>query len=108
MTKSELFMGRNISGDKISVKKDYRITDGQIQQFLSDVVSPRFPGFTMLSGQGYWKGESEDCVVLVILHEWLDEGHADKFSIEAIIDEYKQKFHQESVLWVRSNVKSTF
>lgn len=107
MIKSELFMGRKITTLSDGLKSVQRVSDKEIGKFLSDVVAPRFPGFTVLQGIGYWKGKSEGCIVLVILHE--DRNHEDYpntlHRIKRIINEYKKRFHQESVLWLQSEVE---
>lgn len=112
MIKSELFMGRSwsrtLSDGIIDVQESGGLSSDELARFLSDVVTPRFPDYTVLSGEGYWKGESEDVIVLVILHDKHtpgDEYCDDETKIERIINEYKDRFHQESVLWVQTNVE---
>jgi len=98
MIKTELYFGRNITYTDKSVE---RITGEQIDKFLSDIVSPLFPGFTVLRGVGYWQGEPEDCFVVVIIHE---STNADYEALLEIIRYYKRTFYQESVLRVDSNI----
>jgi hypothetical protein len=69
------------------------------QQFLRDTVTPRFAGFTHWEAHGSWKGTEEETHVLVIVHPPGHEG-----AIQHIIDEYKKRFAQESVLRVRTDV----
>lgn len=75
------------------------VTPAEWQQFLADTVTPRFDGFTHWEAHGSWKGENEESHVLQIVH-----GPGKEAAIEAIIDAYKKRFAQESVLQVRSDV----
>src|SRR2546425_4205471 len=75
------------------------VTESDWQQFLRDSVTPRFSGFTHWEAFGSWKGTSEETRVLVIIHPAGQEA-----AIQKIIDEYKKRFAQESVLRVRSDV----
>jgi hypothetical protein len=69
------------------------------EKFLKDEVTPRFEGFTVWEARGSWKGESEASHVLQIVH-----GPGKEAEIAAIIEAYKQRFQQEAVLQVRSDV----
>jgi hypothetical protein len=70
--------------------------------FVETVVAPRFPdGFTVLDGRGRWRDPKsgavarEDSKVLLILHP----GGADAARrIDAIVEAYKRRFRQRSVL----------
>ncbi|MDQ6799320.1 MAG: DUF3574 domain-containing protein [Acidobacteriota bacterium] len=75
------------------------VTDAEWQQFLHDVVTPRFPGFTHWEAHGSWKNKAEETHVLVIIHP--NGGSA---AIAQIIDQYKRRFSQEAVFQVRSVV----
>jgi len=64
--------------------------------FLREIVTPRFPGFTVLSGEGNWKDR-------VGLHtKILRIVHSDKDSdkIEEIRKIFIEKFHHQSVMRV--------
>ena len=75
------------------------VTESDWQQFLRDSVTPRFAGFTHWEASGSWKGTAESTHVLVIIHPAGQEN-----AIQQIVDEYKKRFAQESVLRVRSDV----
>jgi len=75
------------------------VSESDWQQFLRDSVTPRFPGFTHWEASGSWKGTSESTHVLVIIHP---AGH--ERAVQQIINEYKKRFTQESVLRVRTDV----
>ena len=75
------------------------VTESDWQQFLRDTVTPRFAGFTHWEASGSWKGTPEQTHVLVLIHP---PGH--ETAIQEIINEYKKRFAQESVLRVRSDV----
>ncbi len=75
------------------------VTEAEWQQFLREVVTPRFPGFTHWDAHGEWKNQGEETRVLVIVHPPGEEA-----AIRQIIDEYKKRFAQEAVLQVRTDV----
>lgn len=75
------------------------VTAAEWQQFVHDVIVPRFPGFTVLEGEGEWKGRAEATHIVVIVHPAEDQQ-----KIREIIDAYKKQFQQESVLRVREDV----
>ena len=70
-------------------------------------VTPRFPdGLTVLDVNGQFIGSKgiikEKTKLLILIHSNREE---DKQEIQEVIDEYKTKFHQESVLRVTSMPK---
>ena len=75
------------------------VTAVEWQQFLREVVTPRFPGFTHWDARGSWKDVPEETHVLVIIHP---PGH--EAAVAQIIAEYKRRFAQEAVLQVRTDV----
>jgi hypothetical protein len=95
-----LYLGRAISGGGT-------VSEEQWSEFLRDVITPRFPeGLTYWRAKGQWRDGlgtilSEETFVLELIHRE-DEG-ADR-AIEEIIDAYKTRFRQQSVLRVRSTV----
>ena len=69
--------------------------------FLAEVVTPAFPsGFTVLEGQGQWRGRADGRIVsepsMVIIVEAAPSA-ATLAALEAIRAEYRQRFAQESV-----------
>lgn len=87
------------------------VGDEQWQQFLRDVVTPRFPaGLSVWPAAGQWRGEDgdivrEDAQVLTLLHQG---DAAQVAAIDAIVDEYKRRFRQEAVLRVKQSVCVAF
>ena len=75
------------------------VTDAEWDQFLKEVVSPRFPGYTHWMAHGVWKNQSEDTHVLVIVHE---QGH--EAAIQTIIDQGKLRLDQQEIFQVREDV----
>lgn len=90
-----LYFGTAKPGGSVSLK--------EWSDFLWSVVTPRFPeGFTAWQAYGQWKpgkGEvqREVSYVVSIAHPAGDGADA---GIRAVIEEYKARFHQESVLRV--------
>jgi hypothetical protein len=73
--------------------------------FLAEVVTPRFPaGFTVWPASGQWQGQDgkivqEPSFVLRLVYPPSAES-AQK--VQAIIEQYRQRFQQEAVLRVRA------
>jgi uncharacterized protein DUF3574 len=88
-----------------------RVTAEDWQAFLAEVITPRFPeGLTAWAAAGQWKDatgdlQKEDSYVLHLIHG--DTGEADR-SIHEIVTSYKERFHQEAVLRVRSPACMSF
>jgi hypothetical protein len=86
--RTELFLGLSSPQGRVSPVK--------FQRFISVQVTPRWgTGFSILDGQGVWKGGQEPSKVLVRLHQG---GPEENVNIEAIADAYKSQFSQDSVL----------
>jgi Protein of unknown function (DUF3574) len=92
----DLYYGRNIGTTG-------QVSDRQFRQFLRDEITPRFPdGLTVYNANGQFLDslnqlirEPSNVVSLI-----LEDTQANEQSINQIIDVYKQKFQQESVLVV--------
>lgn len=80
----QLFLGRNIPNAGA-------ITKGMMSDFIRQEVSPRFDGFTMIEGVGFWRGEQESVTILTFI---TDEAH----KVAEVADAFKVAFRQESVL----------
>lgn len=78
--------------------------------FLIDVAAPRLNGgFTVLQGVGAWRDAGgttryERSFVVEIVHA---AGTERDDALRAVIAEYKRRFDQQSVLWLRSKVAVT-
>jgi hypothetical protein len=87
------------------------VTAKQWDSFLGLVVTPRFPdGLTVWDAQGQWRGKSgiigkENTKVLLLIHPNSPDSNR---AIQEIIDAYKKKFRQESVMKVRSLADVSF
>lgn len=93
----ELYFGRNRPRGEVS-DQDFLI-------FLRTIVTPRFPdGLTVVNGNGQFRNSKgtiirEKTKLLILIHSNSQE---DRREIQEIIDEYKRRFQQESVLRVTS------
>ena len=101
MVTTELYFGLSAPGGGSIGKAQWR-------RFLDEHVVPRFAeGFTVVDGEGYWRGEDakrtirENSKVLIRVHKGTAE---DDREISEIIEAYKARFSQESVL--RSDERS--
>jgi hypothetical protein len=64
------------------------VSAAEWQSFLAETVTPRFPaGFTISAAEGQWR-------ILLIVHR----AGEDEAAIAALIDVYKARFRQQSVL----------
>lgn len=99
-----LYFGRNV-GDSLMV------TESAWRLFLSEVVTPRFPnGLTTWRAEGQWRGsrgviEREPSFVMELVHPIAVNVEQ---TVTEIIIEYKQRFHQESVLRLQLNGRATY
>lgn len=104
MMLDRLYFGRDIPGGG-------QVSEAQWAAFLADIVTPRFPqGLTVWRTDGQWRGADgaivhEPGFVLELLHP---AGAAPDRAVAEIIADYRQRFHQESVLRVRSRVDAQF
>jgi hypothetical protein len=86
-----LYCGRAIPGGG-------EVTDADIDRFVEEVVTPRFPeGFTMWTATGSWRGKEEPTLVLEFLHPY---GRGVEEDVREIAEEYRRRFRQEAVLRV--------
>lgn len=101
--KSELYFGRTKPGGEVSA--------AEWDAFLAEEVTLRFPdGLTVLDAYGQWRNADgkigkEATKLLVLVHP--DEPAAAR-KIGELIEVYKKRFTQESVLWVKQPVEVKF
>ena len=87
------------------------VTSAQWEDFLAREVTPRFPdGLTVWDAKGQWKDakgviEKEPSKVLLLVHS--ADAKSDE-AIQQIIDDYKKRFDQESVMRVTEQVRAGF
>jgi hypothetical protein len=99
-----LYFGRNVAGEEV-------VSDSAWRVFLSDEVTPRFPGgFTSWSASGQWQGadgriERERTFVLEVTHPAAPVSDS---LLTAIMAAYKVRFRQESVLRISTPGRATF
>lgn len=89
-----MYFGGNIPTDAPYISK--RVTTKDFARFLADSVTPRFPGFTLATVDGYWKGEPETVRVLTVLSE---DDSSFRTNIRIIAEHYKSDFAQEAVAY---------
>jgi len=83
------------------------VTETEWVTFLADVVTRRFPQrLTVWAADGRWRDSAyrinrEPTLVLEVVH--LPQASADA-ALKAIVAEYRRRFAQESVFWVRDRV----
>jgi hypothetical protein len=99
-----LYFGRNMPGGN-------ELSDSAWQQFVDEVVTPRFPaGLTTWDAAGQWRGasgrvERERSKVLALLHPG---DSASERSVAETVAQYKVRFAQEAVLRERTATCSNF
>jgi hypothetical protein len=95
MLVAELFFGRDKAGKKV-------VDDAEWADFLAKTVTPNFPdGLTVFDGYGQWRnpetgviGRSAS-VKIVLIAAKRSPDLADR--LNAVIEAYKTRFHQQSV-----------
>lgn len=97
---TRLYFGLSRPGGTISAE--------EFDAFVDAEITPRFPnGFTLIEAQGAWRDrtsgetEREGSRVLEVLHQ--GEG-----PFEALIERYKERFEQQSVLRVDLPARARF
>lgn len=102
---TRLYFGLSRPGGTISAE--------EFDAFVDAEITPRFPkGFTLLEAQGAWRDrtsgetEREESRVLEVLHQ--GEGHRGEGPFEALIERYKERFEQQSVLRVDLKASARF
>ena len=96
-TVDRLYFGRSVPGGG-------EVTPTQWDGFLAEIVTPAFPdGLTWWDAYGQWNGAAglvrERTFVLEIAS---DGGAAVDERLLRIVNEYRARFHQQSVLWTRT------
>jgi len=95
MLVAELFFGRDKAGRKV-------VSDAEWLDFLATIVTPNFPdGLTVFDGYGQWRnpatgviGRSPSVKIVLIA---VMRGPDLAGRLQAVIDAYKARFHQQSV-----------
>lgn len=104
MVRDVLYFGRNRPTGGV-------VNDSEWQQFLDEIVTPRFPdGLTIVEAIGQWRGKSgrveqERSQIVTLLHKGDDQAKA---AISVIIAEYISRFRQEAVLRERTTTCAKF
>jgi hypothetical protein len=99
-----LYFGRNIGDSAV-------VSDSAWTVFLHDTVTPAFPeGMTVWESAGQWRAPDGTLVrergfVVELLH--LVTPDIEK-RVQRVIDDYKKRFAQQSVLRVVTNVRASF
>jgi hypothetical protein len=97
-----LYFGRKISGDPLTLPNNGNVSDQMLASFLKACVDPAFHGYTVYAAAGCWKGESEKTSILEIMvpaeNDALPAFIHVPADIQAVADQYKYEFKQESVM----------
>ncbi len=102
--KDELYFGLNKPGGET-------IAESEWQEFVKEVITPSFrEGLTVLDGSGQFLNSSgilirEKSKIVILIHE---NSQKNNRAIQEIIENYKRRFQQESVLRTTSEVKVSF
>lgn len=103
-TTAQMFFGLNVGVERSVAEADWR-------KFLDTEVTPRFPdGLSVWDVAGQWTDpggflSKEPAKTLLII---LPGAAGDEAKLAAIIDLYKARFHQESVLLMEQDVCVAF
>jgi hypothetical protein len=91
----DMYFGGNIPAGTLSKEGDV-ISQAEFNEFLVEEVTPTFPGFTLATNKGYWKGQPETVRVLTILTA---DSDSLRNTIRMIAERYKTRFTQEAVAY---------
>ncbi|WP_299714203.1 DUF3574 domain-containing protein [uncultured Tenacibaculum sp.] len=102
LIKTELYFGLS--------NKEGIISENSWQVFKRNHIDKIFNGYTIIDANGYWTDNNgskitEPSKLLIYIHKKSD---AENTKIDSIINLYKVKFNQESVLKVENKVKINF
>ena len=87
------------------------ISIAEWDDFLATTVTPLFPtGLTAFTATGQWREasgqiRSEPSRVVILIHDLSSTANE---SIRQIIARYRERFHQEAVMWERSQTCVSF
>jgi hypothetical protein len=101
--RTELYFG-------LSRKGGSNVSEREFQDFLNEVVTPRFPnGLTIIDARGQWRENDltitkEPSKVVILFYTRKERRDAGR-KIEEIRAEYKRRFSQQSVLRVDQTEK---
>jgi Protein of unknown function (DUF3574) len=104
LTKNELYFG-------LSKPAGAKISEFEWQMFLNSVITPRFQeGLTVIDANGQYLNSvgtltKEKTKLVILIHQ---NNPTKNKMIQEVVANYKQKFQQESVLQVTSDVKVSF
>jgi len=90
---------------------DGTLADAEWERFVDAEITPRFPaGLTVFDAHGQWRGRDgritrEPSRVVQIVHA--DDARS-RDALRALVDAYKTRYRQESVLRVRSKALACF
>lgn len=92
--KAEIYFGLMIPNPEPGAGR--YVGHAEMAEFLRDEIAPLFPGFTVDTCEGYWKGEPEPSMRVTIL---LEDTGAARTNVRFIAERYKTQFCQEAVAY---------
>jgi hypothetical protein len=104
LVRDTLYFGRSIPGGG-------NVSDEDWKRFEAEVIAPAFPqGYSVLDAHGRWRGNDgntigEDSTIITLVHP---DDTTTAAAVRAIASNYRERFHQESVLRERSAVCASF
>ncbi|MCU0547650.1 MAG: DUF3574 domain-containing protein [Oscillatoriaceae cyanobacterium Prado104] len=102
--KDELYFG-------LSKPRGETVSESEWQEFVKEVITPRFrEGLTILDGSGQFLNSAgilirEQSKIVILIYESSPEKER---SVNEIIEIYKRRFQQESVLRTTAKVRISF
>lgn len=91
---------------------DGPVSDEEWVRFLADVVTPRFPsGLTVVGATGQWRSAGRDAITMErsqVVEIVLDHSPEADRRVHEVVDTYRQRYRQESVLVTRQRLEVCF
>ena len=76
------------------------VSSSEWELFKKEHITPLFPGFTEIEVKGYWEGQPENSIELIIA---CSDNFSNEHKINKIMKAYNQKFNQDCVMKTNSD-----
>jgi len=82
-------------------------TENKNKEGIESILNKYYYGYTIIEGTGYYKGDKENCLIIVIFTEPVDT-KTTEIKINTIISDIKFVNEQECILYTRETLEAEF